>query len=75
MNGAFQQNHDVANLASQLGYTGQPWELTWKYTAKRSADIFKIFEDVFGGEERLVKIIPTQAANPWLTNQICTYFQ
>ncbi|MEZ5057935.1 MAG: T9SS type A sorting domain-containing protein [Saprospiraceae bacterium] len=73
-NGAFQQNHDVANLASQLGYTGQPWELTWKYTAKRSADIFKIFEDVFGGEERLVKIIPTQAANPWLTNQICTYF-
>jgi hypothetical protein len=73
-NGAFQQNHDVADLALQLGYTGQPWELTWKYTAKRSADIFKIFEDIFGEDERLVKIIPTQAANPWLTNQICTYF-
>ncbi|MCB0661638.1 MAG: T9SS type A sorting domain-containing protein, partial [Saprospiraceae bacterium] len=74
-NGAFQQNHDAADLAAQLGYTGQPWELSWKYTAKRSADLFYIFENVFGGSDRLVKVIPSQAANPWLSNQIVTYFK
>jgi hypothetical protein len=74
-NSGFQQNHDVADLAAQLGFTGQPWERTWKYTAKRSADIFKIFEIEFDGADRLVKIIPSQAANPWLSNQIVTFFE
>lgn len=74
-NSGFQQNHDVADLAAQIGYTGQPWERTWKYTAKRSADIFKIFEDNFGSAARLYKIIPSQAANAWLSNQIVTFFE
>ncbi|HFB99991.1 MAG TPA: T9SS C-terminal target domain-containing protein, partial [Phaeodactylibacter sp.] len=73
-NGAFVQNYEVADLANSLGYTGQPWEQTWKYTAKRSADIFKIFEDVFTDDSRLVKIMPSQAANSWITNQLITYF-
>lgn len=74
-NGAFQQFDDCAAFAESLGYTGPTWERAWKYTAKRSADIFKIFEDVFTNDERLVKIIPSQAANSWLTNQIMSYFE
>lgn len=73
-NGAFSQNTDCAFLAQNLGYTGQPWERTWKYTAKRSADVFRIFENVFINDQRLIKIIPSQAANSWLTNELVTYF-
>jgi uncharacterized protein YneR len=74
-NAQFSQHQYAGEKALELGYTGTPWERAWKYTAKRSADIFAIFEDVFGGDARLVKIIPSQAANSWLTNQIVTYFK
>jgi hypothetical protein len=73
-NAAFSQHSDCAGFAQSLGYTGQTWERAWKYTAKRSADVFKIFEDVFSNDQRLVKIIPSQAVNSWLTNQLVTFF-
>ena len=28
--------------------------------------IFKIFEDVFGGDERLIRLLPSQAAVPYV---------
>lgn len=74
-NAQFQQNSDAADMAADAGYTGQRWELTWKYTAKRSADIFRIFEEEFGNSNRLIKVIPSQAANSWLTNQIVSFFE
>lgn len=74
-NGAFQQLNDCASFAENLGYSGQTWERAWKYTAKRSADVFKIFEDKFTNDQRLIKIIPSQAANSWLTNQIISFFE
>jgi hypothetical protein len=73
-NSSFSQHADCALFAQNLGYTGQPWERTWKYTAKRSADVFRIFEDVFTNDQRLIKIIPSQAANSWLSDQLVTYF-
>lgn len=74
-NGGFWQHSEAAALAADAGYTGTEWERAWKWTAKRSADIFTIFENEFGGNERLYKIIPSQAANSWLSNQIITYFE
>ena len=73
-NGAFSQNADCAQMAQNLGYTGQQWERAWKYTAKRSADVFKVFSDVFIDDTRIIKIIPSQAANSWVTNQIVNFF-
>lgn len=73
-NSGFSQHSDCAAFAQNLGYTGQSWERAWKYTAKRSADVFKIFEDEFTNDQRLVKIIPSQAVNSWLTNQLVTFF-
>jgi len=74
-NGGFWQHSEAAALAAAAGYTGTEWERAWKWTAKRSADLFTIFEDEFGGNKRLYKIIPSQAANSWLSNQIITYFE
>jgi len=73
-NGAFSQHQECAGLAQTIGISGQPWERAWKYTAKRSADIFKIWKDVFTDHNRLVCVIPSQAANAWLTNELITYF-
>lgn len=73
-NSMFSQSQATTNLGTALGYTGQPWEVSWKYTAKRSADIFHIFEGVFTTPGRLIKTIPSQAANSWLSNQLVTYF-
>ncbi|HRQ29379.1 MAG TPA: T9SS type A sorting domain-containing protein [Saprospiraceae bacterium] len=74
-NAGFSQNGDCAAFAANLGITGTPWERTWKYTAKRSADVFRIFNEVFTEDDRLIRIIPSQAANSWLTNQLITYFK
>ncbi len=73
-NGIFSQHYEAAQLASALGYTGTDWERAWKYTAKRSADVFSVFQSVFSDDSRLVKVIPSQAANSWLSNQLITFF-
>ncbi len=74
-NGAFSQQSYAAAAAQALGYSGQSWERAWKYTAKRSADVFHIFGSVFGSTQRLVRVIPSQAANSWLSNEIITFFK
>jgi hypothetical protein len=73
-NSMFSQHKDCAAMATAMGYTGYEWEKAWKYTAKRSADVFTIFESVFNDTSRLVKIIPSQAANSWITSQLVTFF-
>ncbi|MFA6023438.1 MAG: LamG-like jellyroll fold domain-containing protein [Candidatus Pacearchaeota archaeon] len=43
-----------------------------KFIAKRSCDIFNIFEQEFGGSERIVEVISTQAAG-WKANELLNY--
>lgn len=75
-NGTFSQNGYAAAQGNALGYSGQPWEQAWKYTAKRSADVFYLFEQIFGtNSPRLVKLIPSQSANSWVTNYIVSRFE
>ncbi len=73
-NGGYIQHYECSEMGLNEGFTGTEWELAFKYTVKRSADIFRIFESVFGSDARLVKIIPVQAANSWLTNELVTMF-
>ncbi|KAA3633817.1 MAG: T9SS C-terminal target domain-containing protein [Bacteroidetes bacterium] len=75
-NGIFAQNSYASQQGAALGYEGQPWEQAWQYTAKRSADVFYLFEQVFGtNTDRLVKIIPSQSVNSWLSNYIISRFE
>ena len=74
-NGIFEQNRYAAREGLKLGYSGEPWERSWQYYAKRTADVHRIFEEVFKGEEkRLVKVIASQASNPWVTNYILEHY-
>lgn len=45
------------------------------YTAKRSVEIFRIWENVFGGRDQLVNILGTYQANKDLTNGMLKYLQ
>jgi len=73
-NGIFPQNQYGDSIGNALGYGGQPWDRTWKYTAKRSADIFQIFENEFVDDSRFIKVVASQAANSWVTNFIMERF-
>ncbi len=41
-----------------------------RYHSERSVQIFNIFESVFGGTSRLVRVLGAQGANPWTGQQI-----
>ena len=74
-NGQFEQHHYAAEQGAQLGIgpADRPWEAAWHYTAVRSLQIFAIWEDVFGGHDRLVRVLPSQAANPHVSEQVLSF--
>jgi hypothetical protein len=74
-NSQFDQNSYANNMGNVLGYAGQPWEQGWQFYAKRSADMMHIFETEFSDNNRLVKVVSSQAANSWLTNYIVEKFK
>jgi hypothetical protein len=54
-----------------LGPKERPWEGAALFYARRAQEIFRIWEEVFGGHERLVRTIAWQAAGgSWWTDQM-----
>lgn len=72
-NGMFRQSRWAGQTGQKLGLAEKPWEAAWHYTALRSVAIFAIWEKVFGSKDRLVRVLPTQAANPYVSRQILTF--
>lgn len=71
-NAIFGQNKYAAEQGRKLGFSDKPWEAGWRYTAHRSLEIFSIWEKEFG-RQRLVRVLPTQAANPAVTEEITRF--
>jgi hypothetical protein len=71
-NSQFPQTHWAGEQgeALNIGPKERPWEAGWHFTAYRSTQIFKIWEDVFGGTDRLVRVLASQAANSYVSEQI-----
>ncbi|MGQ9592432.1 MAG: hypothetical protein ACUVYA_19300, partial [Planctomycetota bacterium] len=72
-NGIFPQHRHAAERGQELGFAEKPWEAAWRYTAHRSVQIFRIWEEVFGGAERLVRVLASQAANPYVSERILEF--
>ena len=64
-NGQFQQARYCQQMGAKLGLSKNAFEGQLRYYSQRSVEIFKIWEEVFGGKERLVRVLATQAVNPW----------
>jgi hypothetical protein len=76
-NGQFEQNRYAAEKGKAAGIdpAERPWEVAGKYYARSSMEIFKIWEQVFGGREKLVRVLAWQAANPWWSDNIILPFE
>jgi hypothetical protein len=72
-NSMFDQHKWANEQGLKEGLANTPWEAGWKYYAKRSLEIFKIWEDVFGGSDRLITVLSTQAGNAYVGEQILKY--
>jgi len=72
-NGAFSQAREVIERGQALGLSGDAFQAGLFYHAKRAVEIFTIWEDVFGGTDRLVRVLAAQAANPWTSEQVATF--
>lgn len=72
-NGQFQQHRYAAAEGQELKFAEKPWEAAWCYTGHRSVQIFDIWEKEFGGRERLVRVLPSQAANAYVSQQIVSF--
>ena len=47
----------------RLGPKERPWEGGGMFYARRSVEMFRIWEDVFGGRDRLVRVLAWQSGN------------
>jgi hypothetical protein len=56
-----------------LGTAARPWEGGWKFTAMRSAQIFRVWKEVFGEGPRLVRVLASQAASAFISGQIMEF--
>ena len=72
-NGQFQQTKDAQADGVEAGLADKPWAAGWHQTAKRSTEIFEIWTDVFGGDERLVRTVGAQAANSHIAKMILEF--
>jgi hypothetical protein len=71
-NSMFQQTQYSIEKGQELGLGApeRPWEGGGMYYARRSVEIFKIWEDVFAGHDRLVRVLAWQAGNTWWMENI-----
>lgn len=74
-NAAFKQYHWLVEEAKNTwGESSDEFQSALNYYAKKSTETALIWEEVFEGEAdaRLVNVLGTQTANPWVTEQILT---
>jgi hypothetical protein len=64
-NWQFKQTHYASERGIALGLAPKDKgaQAAWYFTAQRSLEIFKIWEAVFGGHDRFIRVLPSQAGN------------
>jgi len=73
-NGQFPQARYCGQKGKELKLSNNAFQAQLFYYSRRSVEIFKIWADVFGSIDRLVRVIASQSANPWVSKQV-TGFQ
>jgi len=69
-NGGFEQAAYAQTKGMELGLSDNPFEAQLRYYARRSTEVFAIWDDVFDDGDRLVRVLGSQAANPWVGTTI-----
>lgn len=73
-NGQFQQANYVMDQGMALNLAeGDRFWSGLKFHSQRAVEMFAIWEQVFGGTERLVRVLASQAANAWTAEQVAIW--
>jgi hypothetical protein len=72
-NGIFGQARHVVEQGRALGLSTNDFQAGLFYHSRRAVQIFALFEQVFGGRARLVRVLAAQAANPWTGEQVSDF--
>jgi len=72
-NGIFGQARYCRDKGKELRLSDNDFQAQLRYYSKRSVEIFKIWEEVFGGTDRLVRVLAAQSANPWTSVQVMDF--
>jgi hypothetical protein len=73
-NGQFEQAFYVQDQGEALNLA--PGDRFWsglKYHSQRAVEMFALWEEVFGGTDRLVRVLASQAGNAWTGEQVATW--
>ncbi|MHC5053627.1 MAG: hypothetical protein ACYTKD_02795 [Planctomycetota bacterium] len=69
-NGQFRQQRWAGERGLELKLADKHWSAAWRYYSQRSVEIFAIWEKALGGTDRLVRVLASQSANPYVSKQI-----
>ena len=69
-NSIFEQSIYAGKAGQRLKLAKEEWEAANHYAAIRSVQIFKIWEQVFGGTARLVRVLASQAATAEVSSRM-----
>lgn len=72
-NGIFNQHAYVKQQGLRLGLDTDPNQAAYKYYSKRSVEIFRIWEQVYGGNEQLVRVLAGLVGSTPMTRTILSY--
>jgi hypothetical protein len=72
-NGIFGQAKYCLEKGKALKLSDNDYQAQLRYHSKRSVAVFRIWKDVFGGTERLVRVLAAQSANPWTSVQVMDF--
>jgi hypothetical protein len=72
-NFGFPQTQYAADRGVAAGLASQPWEAAWRYASRRSVEIFRIWESVYGGSGRFLRVMASQAANAYIAEVKLTF--
>lgn len=72
-NGQFKQANYARDKGLALALSNNDYQAQLRFYSQRSVEMFRIWEQVFGGRKRLVRVLAAQSANPWTSEQVLTW--
>jgi hypothetical protein len=72
-NSQFSQANYVIEQGTALGLSNDAFQAGFYFHSRRAVEMFTIWQEVFGGTDRLVRVLASQAANSWTGEQVMDF--
>ncbi|MBN1771971.1 MAG: cellulose-binding protein [Deltaproteobacteria bacterium] len=72
-NGIFDQAGWARDRGRAAGLGPSDYEAQLQFYSRRAVQVFALWEEVFGGTDRLVRVMASQAANSWVSEQVLSF--